>query len=55
MTKIKWNKYTWYSKLLAIIFFLAVLPAWTFYVGMQYEKTMDALSAASYYTAVNVR
>jgi hypothetical protein len=36
---IKWNKYTWYSKLAAIIFFIAILPAWTFYIGIQYEKT----------------
>ena len=39
---IYWNKVTWYSKLLAIIFFIAILPTWTFYIGMQYEKTVDS-------------
>lgn len=42
---IKWNKYTWYSKLLAVIFFIGVLPAWTFYLGMQYEATERSLAA----------
>ncbi len=44
--KIKWNEYTWYSKLAAVIFFLAIFPIWTFYLGTQYQKTVDALEAA---------
>ena len=36
--KIKWNKVTWYSKLAAIIFFIGVLPATTFYLGMAYQE-----------------
>lgn len=39
---IKWNKYTWYSKLAAIIFFIGILPIWVFYLGMQYQQAMDA-------------
>ena len=42
--KIKWNEYTWYSKLLAVLFFIGVLPAWTFYVGVQYEQTVTLLT-----------
>jgi hypothetical protein len=38
---IKWNEYTWYSKSLAALFFIVVFPAWTFYLGMQYQKTMN--------------
>lgn len=36
--QIKWNEVTWYSKFLAIIFFLGVLPVLAFCIGMQYEK-----------------
>jgi len=35
---IKWNEYTWYSKFAAIIFFISVLPMWTFYLGIQYGE-----------------
>ncbi len=35
---IKWNKITWYSRLLAAIFFIGVLPAWTYYLGIQYGE-----------------
>jgi hypothetical protein len=34
---IVWNKVTWYSKLCAVILFLAVL-ALGFYLGQQYEE-----------------
>ncbi len=44
---IVWNKVTWYSKLIAVILFLLVIPAWTFYIGMQYQKTVDVLGGAS--------
>lgn len=40
--KIKWNEYTWYSKLLAAIFFIVILPAWTFYIGTQYQSTVES-------------
>ncbi len=33
---IKWNKVTWYSKLLAVIIYVATL-AIGIYIGMQYE------------------
>lgn len=39
---IVWNKVTWYSKLLAVIFFLGILPAWTFFLGMKYEEAKSA-------------
>lgn len=39
---IKFNVVTWYSKLLSIIFFIAVLPVLTFYIGSQYQITLDA-------------
>lgn len=41
---IKFNQYTWYSKLASIIFFVGVLPVWTFYIGIQYERTYSAVS-----------
>lgn len=41
---IKWNEYTWYSKLAAALFFILVLPTWTFYLGRQYEKTQAVLN-----------
>lgn len=34
----KWNEVTWYSKLAAVIFFLGVFPALTFYIGTQYQE-----------------
>lgn len=38
---IKFNEVTWYSKLAAIIFFLAVLPILCFYIGVQYEVAKE--------------
>ena len=35
---IKFNEVTWYSRWAAIIFFIGVLPALAFYIGVQYEK-----------------
>lgn len=43
-----WNRVTWYSKYLALIFFTIVFPIWTFYLGVQYEKTVYELA---YYSA----
>lgn len=37
MKKIQWNKVTWYSKLIAVILFVAVF-AWAFYLGEMYEQ-----------------
>jgi hypothetical protein len=37
--KIQWNKVTWYSKLIALILFVA-LPFIGFYYGMQYGKAV---------------
>ncbi len=38
----QFNVVTWYSKLLSIIFFIAVLPVLTFYIGTQYQLAVDA-------------
>ena len=45
--KIKWNKYTWYSKMLAVVFFIGVMPVLSFYIGTQYQ---GALYDADYVT-----
>jgi hypothetical protein len=42
-----WNKVTWYSRYLALAFFTIVFPIWTFYLGMQYEKTVSELTLYS--------
>jgi hypothetical protein len=42
---IVWNRVTWYSKLLAAIFFIFVIPILTFYIGQKYEETRLELSA----------
>lgn len=39
--KIKFNKVTWYSKLAAVIFFIAILPIWTFYIGARYQEAVN--------------
>lgn len=40
--KIKFNEVTWYSKLAAIVFFLGIFPALTFYLVVRYnEATSD--------------
>ncbi len=36
MKKIQWNKVTWYSKLLAVVVFVATF-FFAFYLGAQYE------------------
>lgn len=35
--QIQWNVVTWYSKLLAIVLFIIILPTLTFYFGMRYQ------------------
>jgi hypothetical protein len=44
---IKWNEVTWYSKLAAIIFFVGIFPALSFYIGVEYEKTEQTLNQAT--------
>ena len=44
--KIEWNKVTWYSKLLALVIFVA-LPFIGFYYGAQYGKTVAAIGQTS--------
>ncbi|MFA6315322.1 MAG: hypothetical protein WC648_03080 [Candidatus Paceibacterota bacterium] len=39
---IKFNEVTWYSKLAAIIFFIGILPALTFYIGMRYQHVLES-------------
>jgi hypothetical protein len=43
--KIQWNKVTWYSKLIALVLFVA-LPFIGFYYGTQYGKTVALLGQA---------
>jgi hypothetical protein len=47
--KIELNKVTWYSKWTEIIVFILLLPILIFYIGMQYEKTIEIVSANSIY------
>lgn len=51
---IKWNEITWYSKLGAIILFIAIVPSLTFYIGTQYEKTLVVLNQATTTSATAV-
>ena len=39
---IKWNERTWYSWTLTIVFFLLILPSWTYYLGTEYQKSIDS-------------
>jgi hypothetical protein len=41
--KIQFNKVTWYSKLLSFIFLVIIVPIITFYIGMEYQKTVFVL------------
>ncbi len=38
-----WDTCTWYSMLIAAFFFMLIVPALTFYIGMQYQKTLTVL------------
>ncbi|MBU6390263.1 hypothetical protein KGQ31_01810 [Patescibacteria group bacterium] len=51
---IEWNKVTWYSKLLAVIVFLATLCL-GFYIGVQYGEYRDVLSQAEFYNPPQIR
>lgn len=35
---IQWNKVTWYSRLVAIVVFVGIIPTLTFIIGMQYGQ-----------------
>jgi hypothetical protein len=49
--QIQWNKVTWYSKLIALVLFVA-LPFIGFYYGTQYGKTIALIGQPS--TSLNV-
>lgn len=40
---IVWTRVTWYSKLLAAVFFIFLFPALTFFLGKEYAYTEKAL------------
>lgn len=44
---IQFNVVTWYSKLLSIIFFIAIVPTLTFFIGQKYQQTLDVTNAQS--------
>jgi hypothetical protein len=44
--KIEWNKVTWYSKLLAVVIFVATFYL-GFYFGMIYQNQQDSLKDSS--------
>lgn len=48
--EIQWNKVTWYSKLAAIIFFVGVLPVFTFFMGMEYKEVQEDIFESSTHT-----
>ncbi len=50
---IRWNEVTWYSKLGAIVLFVGVVPALSFYIGTQYQAVLDAKPSVSDSTAVS--
>lgn len=39
--KIKWNEVTWYSRLGAVILFIGVVPALSFYIGTKFQQKKD--------------
>jgi len=43
MQKIEFNKVTWYSKLLAVIVLLIGVPLLSFYIGIQYQNTVEVI------------
>ncbi len=49
---IKFNEVTWYSKFTAIICLLGIFPLLTFYIGMQYEKTLTIINDAPVVLAI---
>lgn len=47
MKNIEFNQVTWYSKLLSAIVLLGGLPILIFFIGMQYQKTVDVYRQVS--------
>lgn len=45
---IVWNRVTWYSRLLAVIFFVIVMPILAFYIGTIYEETKLSLETTAF-------
>ncbi|MDB4984301.1 MAG: hypothetical protein JWM20_480 [Patescibacteria group bacterium] len=43
---IKWNEVTWYSKTLALILFIVVIPLLAFCIGVQYQQVVDIRTVA---------
>ena len=43
MKGIQWNRVTWYSWWLAIFLFCVVVPALSFYIGVEYEQTRETI------------
>jgi hypothetical protein len=41
---IPWHKVTWYTKLGALLLFVVVVPIISFYIGREYQKTIEALA-----------
>jgi hypothetical protein len=44
---IQFKTVTWYSKLGAVILFIGVIPALTFYLGQKYQETIDVLAGTN--------
>ena len=53
-SSIEWNRVTWYSKLAALFLFLFIVPVLAFYVGTQYERTMEVFSNPQVQTVMPV-
>src|ERR1044072_2461483 len=49
---IQWNKVTWYSKLLALILFVA-LPFTGFYLGIKYESLTSSVGVIAPHTTAS--
>jgi hypothetical protein len=45
--QIEWNRVTWYSRMWALFVFLLIIPVISFYIGTQYERTVELLAAVA--------
>ena len=45
---IVFNRVTWYSRMLSIIFFLGVFPCLVFYIGKKYQEYVDLLNGPTF-------
>lgn len=52
--KIEWRKVTWYSKVLALIFFI-LLSLIGFYLGMKYQQTISKISVSQQTITRNIQ